>query len=438
MLTYSKALDVRYDVDIFVAGGGPSGLAAAVTAAIAGKSVYLAEASGCFGGGGTSMLVPYFCKFTNEKEFLSGGFGREVCVAYFGEEGPYRRDWPMHAEKLKRIYDRFALDAGFQFTFFTRVLDVLKSDAAHVSHVLCGAKTGLFLVKARYFLDCTGDADLCAFAGADYEMGDENGMCMGSSLCSTWASIDWSRVHGRDDRELERAFADHVFQIPDRHLPGIYPTGRTLGGGNIGHAFGIDATDECSVTRGMLEGRRYTPEYERYYQNYLEGFEQMELTSTAPLLGIRESRRITCDYRMTRADFIARRHHPDDIGAFSYPIDIHESEPTKEANERFEKDLNTMVYAPGEHYGIPYRALTPVGLKNVLVAGRSICTDRSMLSSIRVMPCCFITGQAIGMAAAMAPEDVHSLDVPALQARLLAIGAVLYPEGTETRKEERE
>lgn len=156
------------------------------------------------------------------------------------------------------------------------------------------------------------------------------------------------------------------------------------------------------------------------------------------LLGIRESRRITCDYRMTRADFIARRHHPDDIGAFSYPIDIHESEPTKEANERFEKDLNTMVYAPGEHYGIPYRALTPVGLKNVLVAGRSICTDRSMLSSIRVMPCCFITGQAIGMAAAMAPEDVHSLDVPTLQARLLAIGAVLYPEGTETRKEEHE
>ena len=135
------------------------------------------------------------------------------------------------------------------------------------------------------------------------------------------------------------------------------------------------------------------------------------------LLGIRESRRITCDYRMTRADFIARRHHPDDIGAFSYPIDIHESEPTKEANERFEKDLNTMVYAPGEHYGIPYRALMPVGLKNVLVAGRSICTDRSMLSSIRVMPCCFITGQAIGMAAAMAPEDVHSLDVPPLQAR---------------------
>ena len=119
------------------------------------------------------------------------------------------------------------------------------------------------------------------------------------------------------------------------------------------------------------------------------------------LLGIRESRRITCDYRMTRADFIARRHHPDDIGAFSYPIDIHESEPTKEANERFEKDLNTMVYAPGEHYGIPYRALMPVGLKNVLVAGRSICTDRSMLSSIRVMPCCFITGQAAGTAAAL-------------------------------------
>lgn len=427
MKTYSKQIDIRWQGDVFVAGGGPSGLAAAITAARAGCSVFLAEASGCFGGGGTSMLVPYFCKFTNEKEFLSGGIGREVCVSYFGLEGLTRRDWPMHAEKLKRIYDRMVPEAGVEFTFFTRVLDVVMDSPDRVDYVVCGAKSGLFAVKAALYLDCTGDADLCAFAGADYEMGDDEGLCMGASLCSSWASINWARVRGRDDRCLEQAIADRMFLHPDRHLPGIYRTGRTQGGGNIGHVFGMDATDERSVTLGMIEGRRYTPEYQRYYQEYLQGFEEMELTATAPLIGVRESRRVTCDYRMTRDDFVARRHFRDDVGAFSYPIDIHESKPTLEAHERFQADLDNMCYQPGEHYGIPYRALTPKGLRNVLVAGRAICTDRSMQASIRVMPCCFITGQAIGMAAAMRPDDVHTLDTAVLQDRLRAVGAVLYP-----------
>ncbi len=427
MVAYCKEIPLRWEGDIFVAGGGPSGVAAAVTAARAGKRVYIAESAGCFGGGNTSMLVPLFCNFSNGKEFLAGGIGRELCVAYFGKEGPFRHDWPMHAEKTKLLLDEMVTDSGAEYCFFTRVVDVIKDKDDRVDMAICAAKSGLFAVKAKYFLDCTGDADLCAFAGAEYDMGDEEGLCMGASLCSSWAGVDWNRVHGRDDRCLEDAFEDGVFRIPDRHLPGMYRTTSTQAGGNIGHAYGTDATDERSVTRAMVEGRRYTREYERYYKEYLSGFENMELTATAPVLGVRESRRVVCDYRLTRADFVARRHFADDIGAFSYPIDIHESKPTKAAYEAFAKDLDTMVYEPGEHYGIPYRALTPKGLSNVLVAGRSICTDRSMQASIRVMPCCMITGQAIGMAAAMDPMDVHRMDVPVLQKRLLEMGAVIHP-----------
>lgn len=373
------------------------------------------------------MLVPTFCNFSNGSEFLAGGIGRELCIAYFGEDGPYRHDWPMHAEKTKLLFDQMVSRSGAEFCFFTRVIDVIKDKSDHVNVVICAAKSGLFAVKAKYFLDCTGDADLCAFAGAEYEMGDDEGLCMGASLCSSWSGVDWQLVHDRDDRFLEKAFEDGVFKIPDRHLPGMYRTTPTQAGGNIGHAYGTDATDEQSVTHAMIEGRRYTREYERYYKEYLTGFENMELTATAPILGVRESRRITCDYRMTRDDFIARRHFYDDIGAFTYPIDIHESKPTHDAYVAFAKDLNTMVYKPEEHYGIPYRSLTPKGLSNVLVAGRSICTDRSMQSSIRVMPCCMITGQAIGMAAAIDPGNVHDINVKELQKRLLAIGAVIYP-----------
>ena len=151
--------------------------------------------------------------------------------------------------------------------------------------MLLHGKSGLFAVKADVYLDCTGDGDLCALAGAPFGFGDDAGRTMASTLCSQWAGIDWSQAHQPDDRALDRAIADGVFSVPDRHLPGFFPIGRTLGGGNIGHCYEVDGTDERSLTRGMLEGRARLPEYERYYKAYLDGYDKMELCATAPYLG---------------------------------------------------------------------------------------------------------------------------------------------------------
>ena len=426
MLTYTNVMDVRYDVDVFVAGGGPAGVAAAVTAARNGASVYLAEAMGCFGGEGTSALVPCFCQFSDGERFLAGGIGEEICLAHYGNEAGADGFWALDCEKLKRQYDRMVSDAGVQFTFFTTLLDVVTDAPGHVEYAVCAGKSGVFAVRAKYFLDCTGDADLCARAGADFELGDENGLCMGATLCSTWAGVEWDRVTQAGGGEpLERAIRDGVFKIPDRHLPGMLHCGKTYAGGNIGHIFGVDGTDERSLTAAMLEGRRYYPEYEKYYKEYLTGFESMELTATGSLLGVRESRRVTGDYRLTLDDFLARRKFADDIGVYCYPVDIHVGRPGLDEYARFEDEYENLRYRPGKSYGIPFRVLTPKGLTNVMVAGRSISTDRAMQSSTRVMPCCYITGQAIGMAAAMHPDDVHAADIPALQERLRKIGAII-------------
>ncbi len=169
-------------------------------------------------------------------------------------------------------------------------------------------------------------------------------------------------------------------------------------------------------------------EYERYYKKYLKGFERMELVATASQLGSRESRRILGDYVLTLADFKSRATFPDEIGRYNYDVDVHASKPDLASFQRCREDFKALRCGKGESYGIPYRCLVPRKLTNVLVAGRSVSTDRYMQSSIRVMPGCFITGQAIGVAAAICAQegcDTRGVPVPELQRRLKDLGAYL-------------
>ena len=168
----------------------------------------------------------------------------------------------IRAEVLKRVYDDLLLEAKVQFLFQTNLIAV-ESQAGKISAAILAGKSGLFAVKARIFLDCTGDGDLAAWAGAPFEKGDEHGNLMAGTLCSLWTDIDWPTVtaHGRksDESRLEDAIRDHVFSVPDRHLPGMFRVGLHTGGGNIGHVFGLDGTDERSITRGLHRGPQIAP-----------------------------------------------------------------------------------------------------------------------------------------------------------------------------------
>ena len=255
---------------------------------------------------------------------------------------------------------------------------------------------------------------------------------MPGTLCSLWAGIDWDRVGksglGTGNSRVEDAIDDGVFTLSDRHLPGMWRVGNTLGGGNIGHTFGVDGTEEESLTRALIWGRKSLSEYEHYYKEYLQGFEEMELVATGSLLGVRETRRILGDYVLNLEDFRRLAVFDDEIGRYSYPVDIHIARPDRESYDKFCREFSTLRLGKGESYGIPYRILTPKGLDNVFVAGRCVSTDRNMQASIRVMPGCYITGQAAGVAAAMAASedsDSRSVDTGELQQRLKALGAYL-------------
>ncbi|MCL1794377.1 MAG: FAD-dependent oxidoreductase [Oscillospiraceae bacterium] len=424
-INYSKSVPIRHNVDVFVAGGGPAGVCAAVTAARLGNKVFLAEAAGCLGGLGTAGGVPVFMQFTDGVNFLADGIGREIHDKNrdLGKIGGC-----IKAEILKEIYEDMMKEAGAEFTYFTQLIDVA-SGGKYADAAILASKSGIFGVKAKIFIDGTGDGDLAVMAGAAYEKGDANGNMMAGTLCSIWAGIDWSKTNlDKQEANLEVAFKDDVFTDKDRHLPGMFKIGETLGSGNIGHAFGVDGTDERSLTLAFVEQRKKLKEYETYYKNYLTGFEKMVLVSTSALMGIRETRRITGDYQLNLEDFKSRASFDDEIGRYCYPVDIHESSPDEEDNKIFKEEFYSLRYAGGESYGIPYRVLTPKGLGNVLVAGRCVSSDRYIQGSIRVMPGCFITGQAAGAAASAAISkntDTRGFEIKELQKKLREIGGYL-------------
>ncbi|MPM37968.1 putative thiazole biosynthetic enzyme [bioreactor metagenome] len=416
--------------DVAIIGGGPAGCAAAVTAARTGAEVCLFEAESAFGGLGTMGGVPLFMNFGDREHFYADGIGREIRARHAAEGVIHGNPDCINAERLKRIYDELLAAAGVKMQLLTMLIGVRRQGLRITAAIFC-TRGGLCAIEAGVFIDATGDAALAAMAGGATVTGDGDGHFMPGTLCSGWSHIDWDAYEAQPGNRLEQlAAADRagVFRQTDWHHTGITPTGRTLGGGNMGHFFGYNPLDAQSLTASLIEGRRQMVEFERFYRDYVPGFTDVELSFTAALPGVRASRRTAGDYVLNLDDYRARRHFADEIGCFNYTVDIHPPAATRAALEEFRRERQSLRYAPGESYGIPYRTLTVGGVDNLLAAGRCISTDRYAQSSIRVMPCCYITGQAAGLAAALAAEhdgSARAIAVPQLQARLRKIGAYL-------------
>lgn len=435
---YSKRIPVKREVDVFVAGGGPAGVSAAVAAARLGHSVFLAESGFALGGAAVNMLVPAFMPFGDKLIFYAEGIGREV-YDRIAAEAPdrFKTYCPdgIPVETLKLIYDDMIEKSGCALAFGAEVTDAV-TEGGRVTHAVLSAREGMYAVKAKLFIDATGDGLLSERAGARTEYGDENGLSMAATLCALWAGFEFDKFEYPANKYVDRAFNDGVFTNHDRHLPGIWPILANhpgvpdgVGGSNAGHVYGVDPRSSESLTGGIIKARKQLKEYRRYFREYMSGCGNAEIIYSAPMLGIRESRRVTCDYRLNVEDFKRRAVFDDEIGRFNYGVDIHSSTNDRAGYEKFIGEYTSLRYKDGESYGIPLRSLTVKGFSNLLCAGRCIGTDRYMLSSVRVMPGCFITGQAAGTAAAQAleqkAEDVREADVREIQNKLVRMGAYL-------------
>ncbi len=435
--------------DVIVIGGGPAGCTAAASAAREGAKTLLIEATGSLGGMGTSGLVPAWCPFSDKEKIIYRGMAETVferSKAASPHVRPTDMDWvPIDPEALKRIYDDLMEEYGVTVLFNTFLCDVDAQEGA-VCAVVVSNKSGLSAYSAKTYVDGSGDGDLAVLAGARYEFGENGGEPMPSSLCFSLANVDfyayqyhpkYGLMNGGIHANNPKSFA-HLLPGDDR-FPDIVDThlcnniiGPGTVGFNAGHLFSLDSTDPQSVSAAMIRGRRIAKQYRDALAVYFpEAFGNAYLVSTAPVMGIRESRRIVGDYMLTVDDYLSRATFEDEICRNSYYLDIHytQEELRQHAAGKIDDAARCAHYGAGESHGIPYRSLLPAGVQNVIVAGRSISCDKRIQGSVRVMPVCLAMGEAAGMAAAFAASgdhDVHRVDVRKLRARLREMGAYFH------------
>jgi len=454
-------LPASWEGDVLVAGGGPAGVAAALSAARSGARVLLIEKNGFLGGSGTAAQVPAFGPFSDREKAVVRGIGWEIMTTmqlrvgrplpipdhYAVPQDAARMDWvPIDVEALKCLYDDLCEAAGVTVLFHTVAPEVIVSPSEEgktVTAVVLANKDGLSLAKASVFVDATGDGDVAARAGCAFQKGDKDGRTQGMTLCFTvtngsreaYLGYVYRTGDGYLARLVAEARAAGDYDLPDASLVGLSFKSETLAGANLGHVYGEDATDAPSLSRAEREGRRVVQRLLPFLRKYVPGQEGLTLISTGPQIGVRESRRIVGDYVLTIDDYLACRTFGDDIARCAYFIDLHAVTSAVAARARSISDTaaegtarKSYSLPAGQSHGIPFRCLIPHGVENLLVAGRCLSADRAVQGATRIMPYCFATGEAAGLAGAMAASSsgrVRNVDVAALQAALRSQGAWL-------------
>jgi len=444
-----RHIPVETGYDLVVAGGGPAGAAAAICAGRLGARVLLVEATGCLGGMGTSGLVTAFDPMANGEEMLVGGLMREIVETLYARDeltpgiAPdtwrrhYTRWTPFQVEGYKRLLDELVVAAGVEVRFFTRLIDCdADASARRVHGVIIHNIEGYGYIRARAFIDATGDAVLADLAGAECrEAGRDTPHIMPATLPSLFAG-NFARMQTddnfwkRQNDALHRALADGHFTQPDNHLPGLSQVARHAGYLNGGHLYNLNALRVKSLSEGVMFGRRIAKEYLEFYRKYVPGCEDLDHVTTASLIGVRESRRVVGEYELNVRDYLAARHFPDQIGIFNKFIDIHPYDASEPEWQRFieEKADPKWKLPPGKSFGLPYSILVPRGWSNLWVAGRCASADVQVHGVIRVQPACSMMGQAAGTAAVQAirtGQAAPTLDTAQLVRTLRDAGATL-------------
>jgi hypothetical protein len=433
VLVPAREAEVLADVDVVVAGGGPAGLGAALAAARLGARVALCERYGFLGGNLTVAAVGTICGLyvrdaDGEFEPVVGGIAAEIAdelaTAGVGTGPvPFKETAvflyvPWHA---KRLADQLVADAGsIDLLLHALVADVLVDDGV-LRGIVLATKRGPKVVAGKVFVDCTGDADVAAFAGVPTELGPP-GSRQYASMQFVMQHVDPEPAFEAVGRlsEIIAEEGGHLSRDSGAIIPTFRP-GEFVGAmTRVRNPDGspIDVTDVRQATWGELEGRRLAEEAADFLRDHAPGFGDAFLDDTATALGVRETRRVVGEYVLTGDDVASGAQFDDAVARGAWPREYHVSGRSTEY----------CFLPPGVTYDVPFRSLRPRGPRNLLVAGRCMSADHDALASTRVMGPCLALGQAAGTAAALAARDdvaVGDVDTTELRASLCDQGARL-------------
>jgi hypothetical protein len=429
--------------DVVVVGSGSAGSTAAIAAARSGASVILVEKLPFLGGTSTAVLDTFYGFYTpgRRSRKVVGGIADHV-VGGLRDLGPVVErpntfaagtGVTYLAEHLKIVWERLVQEAGARALLHAMVQDALVRDG-RIEAILVATKAGLRRIDGRIFVDTSGDADLVHFAGLGYETAGEIAPAQTLTTSFRMVNVDLERrgslPPGDVPRRMDEA-AEAGYDLPRREgsdhrtpLAGVIATIMTRLESVAKRPDGtiVNATDPWFLSEAEIAGRRQALEYVRFLNNRVPGYEHASLVSLGTQIGVRETRRVHGDYRLTRDDVLAARQFDDQVGLCGAPMEDHQAGPAT----RWE-------YLPdGGAVGIPYRTLVVRDATNVLVAGRCFSATHDAHASVRSMAQCMAMGQAVGTAAGLAIEtrvEARAIDTEVLRARLRAAGAIVGLEG---------
>lgn len=442
-----KAATVIKEVDVLVVGGGPAGIGAAVSAAYDGSNVLLLEKGGFLGGNITKSYVEGCNYFLNSIGHEPTGVWAKMETAYkkkYGRSHDLRpgTTFRFSSEYLKIFLDDFLKEHDVDVLFHSFVNDVVMEENT-IKAVIIQTKQGPLAVVAKTIVDATGDADVAYAAGVTYEQGREtDGLTQPGTLSFRVAGIDAARLLENGEDVLNKVGAKYN-QDYRAGITGLackrqdLPFGRLTPGGQVSYlnyacVYGVDATDIHGLSTAEIEARGYISQILDYMRREMDGFSQAELSSIATEVSFRDSRRIKGEYHLKIEDLTTLKHFDDCIGLYPQFYDMLAPDAYMDGDGNVSgKGYKGHIYhqiKDGTLFQIPYRALVPQGVDNLLVAGRAISCDHVAQSGIRAIYCCMSTGEAAGAGAAIASREgikPKEVDVKELQNRLKNQGVML-------------
>lgn len=419
--------------DLIVAGGGFAGVGAALAAAREGLSVLLFDKSGSLGGAAGNCLVnPFMPYWTNvaengvkKRKNLSTGIFSEITDTIEKMGGAcFEEHQTFHEEYLKLALERMLIKENVELLYHSYLIET-SCENGRVNSIKVANKSGTIELKADYFIDATGDADLAYQAGFPCHLGREkDNLCQPMTLCFRVANVDIEKFqkdrHNANEKYKKLKAEGKIRNIREDIL--IFPT--MINGTlhfNSTRIVKLNPVNAFDITKAEIEAREQVFELFDFMVKNCDGFQNAQISSVAYEIGVRESRMIEGDFVLTQEDLIACKKFDDAIAACNYDIDIHNPEGSGTSHYYF-KD--------GTYYTIPYRCLMPKNTKNVLVAGRCLSSTHEAQASYRIMPVCCCTGQAAGSAVSVAfkqKADVGDIDAGEIQ-KILSKNNAFYGE----------
>ncbi|OGV51828.1 MAG: hypothetical protein A2017_18985 [Lentisphaerae bacterium GWF2_44_16] len=418
--------------DVLVCGGGPAGIGAAIAASRSGAKTLLIEQQFALGGIATGA---YICNFMDTfydpilKELVEeminiGASEKNYNPLVHHKPGRVK----FHPETLKAILIKTVLASGCDVLMGTIAEDA-QIEGDTVRGVYMANKDGRTLFTSKVTIDTTADGGIAASAGAEFMKGDtSDGRLQHVNFKFNTDGIDWEKFETQkpSNEKLAEIFSTAVnkniitpprgaFNPAPKSFPFHISEARlALSKWEIEK---VDPSDAFQISNTMAECQIAAFQIMEFCRKNLPGFENSKIARFPSVLGTRESRRIKGKYILTGNDVIIGRKFGDGIARASFFIDFHDSPPGKTIPYSNEYKL-THRPSPGDWYDIPYRCLLPEKIKGLLIAGRCISADREGLASTRVMPTCFYTGTAAGIAASISvKKNILPDEVPASEVR---------------------